>query len=277
MQAATEASHWCAFTMSQIRMFWRLAFTLHMLSFVQPAQVRAAGGVLQWNTKSEEQKALWKMLDKMCTATTVEEALVEVTAVMALEHNIWTYAYLRMLYSKNLDLYCASHRPTRATQLAAHVAKPDPLPFADALLLAAPSMLLPVAYTPTVGEACQKFGQMPFYRRGCYVCVEDRGNLKAVLQEYAECELTKGADGKYLCDCIVFSDGGRILGLGDLGAWGMVSVVGGGIVGEGGRQLIGGVRRRTGHSDRQARPLHGLRRSESLPNHSGDHRCWLFR
>merc|ERR1719412_3351470 len=58
-------------------------------------------------------------------------------------------------------------------------------------------------------------------RRGCYLSITDRGRLKDVLQEYAEAMLTKAADGKYLCDCIVFSDGGRILGLGDLGAWGM--------------------------------------------------------
>merc|ERR1719230_2435915 len=62
---------------------------------------------------------------------------------------------------------------------------------------------------------------MPFYRRGCYVCISDRGQFKEALQEYADAELPRGADGRPLCDCIVFSDGGRILGLGDLGAWGM--------------------------------------------------------
>ena len=82
-------------------------------------------------------------------------------------------------------------------------------------------MLLPVAYTPTVGEACQKFGLMHQFPRGCYVCVADKGNLKAVLEEYASYHLPKGDDGKYQCECIVFSDGGRILGLGDLGVWGM--------------------------------------------------------
>ena len=33
--------------------------------------------------------------------------------------------------------------------------------------------------------------------------------------------LPKDAEGKPECQCIVFSDGGRILGLGDLGVWGM--------------------------------------------------------
>lgn len=81
---------------------------LHLdgIMYVQPKSVHAAGGIGKWNTKTDEQKSLWKMLDKMCTATTVEEALIEVTAIMALEHNIWSYAYLRMLFSKNMDLYC---------------------------------------------------------------------------------------------------------------------------------------------------------------------------
>merc|ERR1719277_1244875 len=62
---------------------------------------------------------------------------------------------------------------------------------------------------------------MPLYRRGCYISITDRGNIKQVLEDYAAAELQKDVDGKYMCDCIVFSDGGRILGLGDLGAWGM--------------------------------------------------------
>ena len=71
------------------------------------------------------------------------------------------------------------------------------------------------------GEACQKFGNMPQFARGCYVSIEDRGNFVAVLKDYAAAHLELGDDGKYKCDCIVFSDGGRILGLGDLGTWGM--------------------------------------------------------
>jgi len=89
------------------------------------------------------------------------------------------------------------------------------------LLLAAPSLLLPCCYTPTVGEACQKFGKIPMFPRGCYVSLADRGNAKAVLKEYAEAMLPKKQNGDYDCQCIVFSDGGRILGLGDLGSWGM--------------------------------------------------------
>ena len=34
-------------------------------------------------------------------------------------------------------------------------------------------------------------------------------------QEYAESMLPKKPNGGYDCQCIVFSDGGRILGLGD--------------------------------------------------------------
>mmetsp|Transcript_25454 Transcript_25454/g.64711 ORF Transcript_25454/g.64711 Transcript_25454/m.64711 type:complete len:523 (+) Transcript_25454:409-1977(+) len=92
-----------------------------------------------------------------------------------------------------------------------------------ATLLMKPSLLLPVVYTPTVGEACQKFGKMPLYERGCYCSIADRGSLKETLAGYAAKHMrpAEGAPGKYVVDCIVFSDGGRILGLGDLGCWGM--------------------------------------------------------
>lgn len=161
-----------------------------------PKAVAASGGIEAWNHQNDDLRHLRKMLDAMCTATTVQEAIEEVRAVMSLGHNLWAYAYMRMLHHKNQDLYYAT-------------------------LVARPAMLLPVVYTPTVGEACQKFGKMPFYPRGCYVSINDRGNVKKVLEEYAEAELEKGPDGTPLCDCIVFSDAGRILGLGDLGAWGM--------------------------------------------------------
>jgi len=161
-----------------------------------PEQVAAAGGIQAWNSKNSDLRILLAMLDGMCNATTVEEALEEVAAVMSLGHNLWAYAYMRMLYSKAPDIFYAA-------------------------LLQKPSELLPVVYTPTVGEACQKFGKMPMYGRGCYVSIKHKGNVKKVLEEYAAAHLSKGTFGKYLCDCIVFSDGGRILGLGDLGTWGM--------------------------------------------------------
>merc|ERR1719161_3344333 len=161
-----------------------------------PKGVAAAGGIEKWNRGYTHVRELKDMLERMCTATTVEEALRQVKAVMLLGHNFWAYAYMRMLYNRNRSLYYAT-------------------------LLAEPQTLLPVVYTPTVGEACQKFGKLPFFPRGCYVSITDRGNIKRVLEDYAEANLSKGEDGKYLCDCIVFSDGGRILGLGDLGSWGM--------------------------------------------------------
>ena len=81
----------------------------------------------------------------------------------------------------------------------------------------------PACWVPqTVGAACQNFGKMPFYRRGCYLGINDKGRFKQLLLSYATSELTKkSADGRHIVDCIVFSDGGRILGLGDLACWGM--------------------------------------------------------
>merc|ERR1719420_1219042 len=136
------------------------------------------------------------MIRQMCTANSEETALEQVTAMINLDHHLWTYMYMRMLMEKDLDL-------------------------GFKCIMSQPADLLPIMYTPTVGEVCQKFGMLPLYPRGCYISIEHRGKIKAVLQEYADAMLPKGADGKPICDCMVFSDGGRILGLGDLGAWGM--------------------------------------------------------
>eukprot|EP00928_Gymnodinium_smaydae_P079962 TRINITY_DN63788_c0_g1_i1.p1 TRINITY_DN63788_c0_g1~~TRINITY_DN63788_c0_g1_i1.p1 ORF type:complete len:629 (+),score=111.89 TRINITY_DN63788_c0_g1_i1:41-1888(+) len=160
-----------------------------------PRSVRDAGGLVAWNAQVHHSE-LTAMIRAMVTARTKEQALNQVNAMIALDHHLWAYMYMRMLLDKDLDL-------------------------AYSTILYEPAVLLPIMYTPTVGEVCQKFGKLPLFARGCYVCIEDRGNIQAVLAEYAEAQLPKNEDGKPLCDCIVFSDGGRILGLGDLGAWGM--------------------------------------------------------
>jgi len=164
-----------------------------------PARVRGAGSIDAWNSADGQRCTLLRSLAATCMATTVSEALEEVRALTTLGNgslNLMAYAYMRFLYAKSPELYYAT-------------------------LLAKPSELLPVVYTPTVGLACQNFGKMPFYRRGCYLGVADKGHFKAILQAYAASELTKMSGSKYVVDCLVFSDGGRILGLGDLAAWGM--------------------------------------------------------
>jgi len=136
------------------------------------------------------------MMESLCKGKTVPDCIAEINAIERMGHKIWSYAYMRTLYARNSELYFA-------------VALSDPV------------KIMPIVYTPTVGEACQKFGELPFHPRGCYVSITDRGNIVQVLKDYAAAHLKVDASGKYECDCIVFSDGGRILGLGDLGAWGM--------------------------------------------------------
>jgi malate dehydrogenase (oxaloacetate-decarboxylating)(NADP+) len=80
-----------------------------------------------------------------------------------------------------------------------------------AVLMSDPATYIPLVYTPTVGEACQKFCHIFREPRGMYLPISARGRLKELLTNWAE------KDVRF----IVVTDGERILGLGDLGAGGM--------------------------------------------------------
>jgi malate dehydrogenase (oxaloacetate-decarboxylating)(NADP+) len=74
-----------------------------------------------------------------------------------------------------------------------------------------PARFLPILYDPTVAEACLTFGHIFRRARGMYITREMKGRIAEVLRNWPQ------SDVRFIC----VSTGGRILGLGDIGANGM--------------------------------------------------------
>src|SRR6201987_903917 len=79
-----------------------------------------------------------------------------------------------------------------------------------------PARFLPIVYDPTIGEACLKFGHIYRQARGMYLSITRRGSVKKILENWPQ------KDVRFIC----VTDGGRILGLGDLGANGAAIPIG---------------------------------------------------
>jgi malate dehydrogenase (oxaloacetate-decarboxylating) len=80
-----------------------------------------------------------------------------------------------------------------------------------ALLVRNIEEMLPLVYTPTVGEGCQRFSEIWRKPRGLFLSYPNKDRMEQIL-DHRRYDSVK---------CIVVSDGERILGLGDQGAGGM--------------------------------------------------------
>jgi malate dehydrogenase (oxaloacetate-decarboxylating)(NADP+) len=125
-------------------------------------------------------------------ADTLETQVARVhTQLVLLDNDLQKYMFLSDLQARNEVLYYA-------------------------VLMSDPAAFMPLVYTPTVGEACQKFDHIFHAARGLYLPITAKGRLRELIANWPQ------PDVRF----IVVTDGERILGLGDLGVGGMGIPVG---------------------------------------------------
>src|SRR5262245_3196544 len=130
-------------------------------------------------------RGLEGLLPPACT--TIELQVARVHAELArLDNDLQKYLLLSDLQARNETLFYA-------------------------VLMSDPASFMPIVYTPTVGEACQRFDHIFRAARGMYLPITARGRLRELLRNWPQ------RDVRF----IVVTDGERILGLGDLGVGGM--------------------------------------------------------
>lgn len=115
-----------------------------------------------------------------------EQIIRRLKALRGLESRFERYAFLRELQDTNETLFYA-------------------------LLVQHLEEILPIIYTPTVGEGCQRFSEIWRKPRGLVLSYPNRGRIRQILS-YPRFDNVR---------IIVVSDGERILGLGDQGVGGM--------------------------------------------------------
>jgi len=79
------------------------------------------------------------------------------------------------------------------------------------VIMSEPAVFLPLVYTPTVGEACEKFGHIARNPKGLYIAITQKDRIRTLLKNWPLKDIR----------FTVVTDGGRILGLGDLGIFGI--------------------------------------------------------
>ncbi len=107
-------------------------------------------------------------------------------ALLSLETSLERYSFMRDLQDANETLY-------------------------HSLIIHNIEATLPIVYTPTVGEGCQRFSEIWHKSRGLFLSYPNKNRIEQIISHPRYDNVR----------CIVVSDGERILGLGDQGAGGM--------------------------------------------------------
>ncbi len=118
--------------------------------------------------------------------TLEDQSMRRLKALSGYETEFERYAYLRDLQDTNETLFYA-------------------------VLVRNTEEMMPLVYTPTVGEGCQRFSEIWRKPRGLFLSYPNRHRIREILAHHRYDTVR----------AIVVSDGERILGLGDQGAGGM--------------------------------------------------------